>query len=95
MRAYEGGNIAPVRRQARACAGAREGGNNRVQKRDAQSVFVCVAATILFQLADHGALRDEVRHVCRNSLQYSIKILEKNFSQLILKAFFYWHGSCL
>jgi hypothetical protein len=87
--AREGGNTAPVRRRPRACAGTREGGNNRVQKRAAQSVFVCSAAvTILFQLADHGALRDEVCHVCRNSLQYSIKILEKKLQPIDFKSIF-------
>jgi precorrin isomerase len=89
VHAREGGNIAPVRRQAQACTREHEGGNNRVQKRDAQSVFVCGAAvTILFQLADHGALRDEVCRVCRNSLQYSIKILEKKLQPIDFKSIF-------
>jgi hypothetical protein len=37
VHAREGGNIAPVRRQAQACTREHEGGNNRVQKRDAQA----------------------------------------------------------
>jgi hypothetical protein len=67
-RAREGGNIAPVRRQARACADAREGGNNRAQKRLAK--LVRSPGTIALGIGMSTAFCGLRKHSCKRFRRY-------------------------